>query len=306
MSKIGCVGGLTLDWVRRPSGTTGPSVGGNALYSAVGAWLAGGTPALCAVIGADFPNDALPRLADLGFDVECVRSVDGPSFRVLLDDIGPRRHVSYLPLSGRNETLDPLVHQIRPDWDAAHLSAIPTASQTRLAERLCTFGVPFTLDTIVIPGEVEPDRDSLVSLANASRAFLPSAEDVDELWPGPSTASQLEFLSSRISAQLVITCGPHGSIGCWDGQVVRAPAIAVQAVDTTGAGDAYGGAFAAASARGAGMAQAMASAAAAASIVIEGFGVDHALCDGARATSNRRAEMLLGEMEEEELDGTER
>jgi sugar/nucleoside kinase (ribokinase family) len=42
---------------------------------------------------------------------------------------------------------------------------------------------------------------------------------------------------------VVVTMGPHGSKIAWDGRHCDVPAYVVDAVDTTGAGDMYAGAF---------------------------------------------------------------
>ena len=42
----------------------------------------------------------------------------------------------------------------------------------------------------------------------------------------------------------VVTCGKNGVIACVDGRILRVPAPAVNAVDTTGAGDVFSAALA--------------------------------------------------------------
>ncbi len=60
-----------------------------------------------------------------------------------------------------------------------------------------------------------------------------------------SPDKMLERLS-RISRRLIITLGSEGSIGQDGDRVIRVPALSVKVVDSTGAGDIYHGAFAAA------------------------------------------------------------
>ena len=299
MTTVGCVGGLTLDWVRTADRTTGPTVGGNALYSAVGAWLVGAQPAICAVIGADFPISILERLRQAGFDLDPLRRVDGPSFRVLLDDSGPRRAMSYLEPCGHNDTLDPEPHQVRTGWAIAHLAAIPTSSQQLLATALSAAAVPYTLDTIVIPGEIEPAAADLILLVAGSRGFLPSEQELDLLWPATDHVERLVRLFEQTSRPIVETCGARGTFGVDGPRVVHVPAYGVRVVDTTGAGDAYSGAFAAASIQGAALGEAMALAAAAASMVIEAFGAEHVLKPNAQQIVRRRADRLHRKTTEE-------
>jgi ribokinase len=298
---VGCVGGLTMDWVRDRSGVGGPTPGGNALYSAAGAWLAGAHPALCAVAGGDFPRPILDRLARNGFDLGPLRHIDGPSFRVLLDDSGPRRAVSYLEPCGHNDTLDPTAGQIRADWDIAHLAAIPTSSQQVLAAALGAAAVPYTLDTIVIPGEIEPTSGDLIDLAAKSQCFLPSRDELDLLWPAQSPAGRLVELFRRTRRPIVETRGSGGSLGFDGTRLIHVPSFGTAIRDTTGAGDAYSGAFAAATAQGGGLGDAMAWAAAAASVVIEAPGAEHVLKSAHRATVQRRADYLRTITTEEQM-----
>jgi sugar/nucleoside kinase (ribokinase family) len=303
---VGCVGGLTLDWVRNSVSVTGPTAGGNALYSGVGAWLAGARPALCAVAGQDFPRPILDGLARNGFDLDPLRHIDGRSFRVLLDDSGTRRAVSYLEPCGHNDTLDPVAQQISADWDIAHLAAIPTSSQQRLAAALGAAAVPYTLDTIFIPGEIEPAGDDLIDLAAMSQCFLPSADELDVLWPMDSHVERLAELFRHISRPIVETRGSCGSLGFDGTRIIRVPSFRTVVRDTTGAGDAYGGAFAAACAQGCGLGDAMALAAAAASVVIEAPGAEHVLESANRTTVQRRAHHLRTITTEEQMRVIER
>ena len=66
-----------------------------------------------------------------------------------------------------------------------------------------------------------------------ARAWMPDRplEDVAEaLWRAGAAIA-------------VVTMGERGSLVCWEGGLERAPAFAVDVVDTTGAGDAYHGGF---------------------------------------------------------------
>lgn len=307
VTTVGCVGGLTLDWVRTTDGTIGPTVGGNALYSGVGAWLVGAQVAICAVIGADFPLNILERLRQTGFDLDSLRRVEGPSFRVLLDDSGSRRSVSYLEPCGHNDTLDPDPDQVRAGWDIAHIGAIPTSSQQRLAAALAALAIPYTLDTIVIPGEIEPAAEDLIHLASGSWCFLPSVDELNLLWPATDHIERLVRLFAQTARPIVETCGARGSFGFDGSRIVHVPAYSSRLIlDTTGAGDAYSGAFAAASIHGAALHEAMALATAAASLVIEAHGAEHVLDEAHQQETRRRADHLLDLTTEEKTHVLER
>src|SRR5262245_18171580 len=107
MAGLLSVGGFTLDYVRTSTKTAGPTLGGNALYAAVGGWLVGARPTIAARVGDDLSHAYLTELRQAGFDLDYVASVEGPSFKVLLDESTGARVQSYMPGSGTNRTLDP-------------------------------------------------------------------------------------------------------------------------------------------------------------------------------------------------------
>jgi len=296
-SILSC-GGITLDWVRDEAGTHGPTVGGNALYAGVGAWLTGTCVDLVGVVGADFPDELLAQIETAGLGVNTLRRVATPSFRVLLDSTGPERVISYLPGSGTNAELDPLPEQIPPDHAAvgAHVAAIPTVSQHALVGAFTDRKLTVTLDTVVIPGQIEPDPHQLLQVARMSSAFLPSREEFQRLWPGHDPREAVETMPLWAAPTNVIKLGSDGSCGAdRSGRRQSVPAYETTPVDTTGAGDSYCGAFCARLAGGDDLLTAMCWATAAASLVIEHFSCIELLDEQARRTVRRRAAQLISQ-----------
>jgi len=79
---------------------------------------------------------------------------------------------------------------------------------------------------------------SLVDVLIASKGF---AEPL--VGPDASPESSLVALRQLCPGDVIITLGSKGSIGCDNGEVMFQKAISVKAVDTTGAGDVYHGAY---------------------------------------------------------------
>jgi ribokinase len=293
MAKVLAVGGLSIDWLQTPSARHGPALGGNAAYAAVGAYLAGAEARVVAVVGDDYPPELLAQLTRAGIDTTHVRLSAGPSFRVLLDESGPSRAISYLPGSGRNDRLDPVSAQLPGDltgW-AVHVCAIPTASQRCLLDTIRACTLVTTIDTVIIPDQIEPGADELLDLAREVSAFLPSRAEVERLWPGDVEAALATLHEAGVS-RVVVKMGAAGSIGLDADGLCRMPAVETTVVDPTGAGDAYCGAFCALLADGADLQAAMAWGAAAASVVIEDYGAAHALAADSRRRVAERAARL--------------
>jgi sugar/nucleoside kinase (ribokinase family) len=292
--RVVAIGGITMDYVRTTAGTVGPSVGGNALYAAVGAWLVGARAVICARLGADFPVGLLDEAAGLGLDTSLVRQTEGPSMRVLLDESSGERIQRYLPNSGSNDRLDPTPDLLRTfsEGFAAHVCGLPVRTQRRMVRALRGQAATVTLDTVVIPGRIEPQPAELFELSACCDAFLPSVEEVRLLWPGVPPATWIRDAASRACC-IVVKLGRSGALGICGGERVLMGAASTRVVDATGAGDAYCGAFAATLGSGEGLRTSMAWAAAAASVVIEGYGALHALVPERRLAVRSRAEALL-------------
>ena len=296
MVNVLSVGGLTIDWLQTSSTRHGPALGGNAAYAAVGAHLAGADASVVAVIGDDYPDELLQQLNRAGIDTTHVRLSAGSSFRVLLDESRSSRRISYLPGSGRNDRLDPIPAQLPDDMSdsAVHICGIPPASQRSLLDASRERAVVTTIDTVIIPDQIEPGAGELIDLARRASAFLPSRDEVERLWPGDLEAIVVELHKAGV-ARVVVKLGADGSVGADDDGVCWVPAAATTVVDPTGAGDAYCGAFCAVIADGADLRTAMAWGAAAASVVIEDYGAAHALVGDSQARAAERATRLRGE-----------
>ncbi len=91
-------------------------------------------------------------------------------------------------------------------------------------------------------GEPEVSR-KLIELATDAILPLGAAQRLSGE-TGPAAA--LKQLSSWTRAQLIVTDGVNGSWAWTNGEVIHQPSFKVNAVDTTGCGDAYHGAYASA------------------------------------------------------------
>ena len=115
-----------------------------------------------------------------------------------------------------------------------------TAAATEAARHARSVGIPTVLDVEkVLPGIAELLR--LTDAIIAAEAFPAELTGYDA--PGRA----LEAMAEEFGAPLVaVTLGSEGSLARCHGREIRTPALRVNCVDSTGAGDAFHGGFAAA------------------------------------------------------------
>ncbi len=250
MAEYYTIGGFTIDDTVLPSGQTLiGAAGGNALYSAIGAKLWSKSVGIIALIGDDYPQPHIDRLAAAGFDLIGVRRVAHPNFRVwILHEAKARRQIIYHLNSGRNEYLDPHIEDLPPGCAAArgvHICPILAASQASLMEHFLDHGVPLFLDLIVIPQQIERHSANDDAAWKRLHGFLPSIEEVKALWGDRPLASLLATLRLVGPPCFTVKLGDVGSLvrNPSDATIYYVPAYATRAIDTTGAGDAYCGGF---------------------------------------------------------------
>lgn len=115
-----------------------------------------------------------------------------------------------------------------------------TPAAIRVAREARAAGIPTLVDVETVrPGVTEllQHIDAIV----ASEGFPPALTGHDQL------GKSLEMMGRDFGASIVcVTLGSKGSLAWCNGREIRTPAFPVDCVDSTGAGDAFRGAFAAA------------------------------------------------------------
>jgi sugar/nucleoside kinase (ribokinase family) len=134
------------------------------------------------------------------------------------------------------------------------------------------------------------ERPDEVSRAIAREALLPivSAGFADET-SGEDCAEALRRCAGPHACMAVLTRGERGALALVGGRVLELPALPIQALDTTGAGDVFRGALAFAALRGLGARECVAFACAAAGLACQGRGAQGALPELAEVEAQLRA-----------------
>lgn len=241
---------------------TGP--GGKGLNQAIAAARAGAAVAFLGAVGGD---DFGARLADaLGtenIDTSRLRRTDAATgtAHITVTDDGEN---SIVVVSGANSS---------GAFDDADRAAVAAASHLvvqferplALLREALVFARERGVVTVVTPAPVQPGVDDIIALADV---LIPNEHEAAQL-SGESDAEAAATALSRAAGTVVVTRGSRGALVARGGQVVlRVDAIAVDAVDTTGAGDTFVGALVAWLANGAPLEQAMDAATAAAAIAV--------------------------------------
>ncbi len=245
-----CIGNLTIDEAVSSTGGRVESVGGDALFAALAAKLTGGNPTILAPLGTDATPALLAAIEAAGTDPTTLPRRDLPTVRNVIryDDTGGR---VWDLINGEAHFEELSVH---PDditdtalaADGVLLSAMALHAQLDVAAWLrarTAATIYFDPQEDYIAGN-EPD---LLEAVRVCDVFLPSKIEALELanTSDPSKA-----------AQAFLKLGPHtvviklAEVGCLIATQAHPepelmPTDVVDPVDSTGAGDAFCGAFAA-------------------------------------------------------------
>jgi sulfofructose kinase len=239
--------------------------GGPAATAIAAAAALGAETAFIGAIGDDDLGHAIARgLAELGVDLRGLARVPGarsPFSFVAVDRSDASRTVFHAP--GTAPPLDP----DSVDWslldgaDVLLLDGRQPAAQREAARRARAAGITVLLDA----ERLDDDARALLALADVcvASAGIAAAEP----------AALLDMLFALGPTTVVVTRGEKGSLGrAGGGPLVDQPAFPVDAVDTTGCGDVYHGAFAVGLARRLDLAGCMRLAAGAAALKCRALG----------------------------------
>lgn len=287
-----CVGNLTIDEAVSPAGARTVSAGGDALYAALAARLTGAEVQVLAPLGVDAPAALTEALALVGADPSRLPHRDEPTVRNVVSYAadGSRRwtlvtgeeHFERMSVQPADVTDEVLAA------DGILLLAMGLEAQLRLAAWLrprTTAVIFFDPQEDYIAGH----EDALLEAVGASDVFLPSEVEAVALAGTTDLPAAAATFLALGPAVVVIKRAEQGSLVATAAGVQLVPAQRVEALDSTGAGDAFCGAFAAAQLGGAAPAAAAEAGSAVARVAVSGFGLE-----GLVAAVRDRSELGVG------------
>jgi sugar/nucleoside kinase (ribokinase family) len=247
-ASLVCIGNLTIDETVHGNVRSVPAMGGDAAYAALAARLFLADVTMLAPIGNDLSPALIESLHNAGVRAENLPTRDLPTVRniVTYHADGSR---TWEMLSTEKE-FDAL--SVYPDdvpasalaSDGIVLSAMSLDSQLALTPWLREHtGAALYLD--LQEDYLDGNRDALFGIIAASHVFMPSEIEATSLARTDDLVAAGRVFQALGPRTVVIKRAELGSLVLDGDTVTEIPADRVKALDSTGAGDAYCGAFAA-------------------------------------------------------------
>lgn len=275
-----CLGNITIDDAVLPDGTVRPDcLGGDAIYSGLAARLFEPDTRILAPVGEDLSDEARSALDTVGITVSALPHRRAPTVRnvITYQADGGRTWDLRVPestfeeLSVQPEDLDE--HALASK--AVLSCAMGLGAQSRTVAHLASHSdavLYLDLQEDYIAG----NEETVFAMVAASQVFLPSEEEVRRMLGTEDWADACRTFAGYGPEVVVIKRAAKGSLvyETATGTLTEVPAFRTDAVDSTGAGDAFCGGFAAVHGTTGDAVAAARAGAVAASFAIAGFGND--------------------------------
>jgi ribokinase len=228
------------------------SVGGNALFSAIGANIWGGRPRIYARIGRSFPKEFAEQIKQYGIDSNLVRVTDNDIRDwALYEPGGARQFINHLS-SGNHYQMSITSEELPPDClmaDGIHVASMPTDVQFGLIKHI----YELNKDKKIISWDPhvdylsEPSHNKMAyMMLEMVDLFLPSREEVIAMCGIKDVYTAIkDFVSHGGPRVIAIKMSTDGSLvySKEDEQFYHIPIFKSNTIDPTGAGDSYCGGF---------------------------------------------------------------
>jgi ribokinase len=274
-----CIGNLTVDESVQPSGGRTIAPGGDAIFAALAARMYLDDVTVLAIRGDDVPDELADAIALAGTTVLSLPARELPTVRNVIHYADDGSRVWDL-VTGEQHFDEMSVYP--PDVPAAALkadgiliSAMSLESQVALGPWLRAHSnatIYLDLQEDYIAGHV----DEVLAMVAACDVFMPSEIEAVGLAGTSDLDAAAQFFRQQGPQTIVIKRAENGCLVLAPGaERTRTVSVeVVDAVDSTGAGDAFCGAFAATHLRTGDPFEAARAGSAAAAVAISGHGID--------------------------------
>jgi len=251
--------------------------GGKGGNQALAARRAGAAVMLAGAVGTDvFATMALAELFAAGVGLECVRRVEVPTGIALIHvDAQGENCITVIPGANARALATAIrdVH-LGPGTTLLMQLEVPLGAVGEAATRASRSGARVVLNAA-------PAQELPAALLSSVDVLIVNEHEAAALARGLRMPTAPESFADTVRRQhgcsTIVTLGARGALAATDRQRLHATAPAVEVVDTTGAGDAFTGALAAALDRGAAWPRALAEGVAAGSLACQSNGAQSAL-----------------------------
>ena len=217
--------------------------GGKGANQAVAAARLGASVAFVGAVGADeFGEAARTNLAGEGVDVSRLTAIEGSQTGVafiVVDDAGQNQ---IAVASGANHEFDSTIWD---DMPAAESNEVLVSTFEVGLDALIAGAERFVAAGALVVINPAPAMELPASLLASRPILVPNEGEAHTLTGESDPVTAARVLAARSGAPVVVTLGAMGAVFVETADFVRVPAPLVDAVDTTGAGDAFVGALAA-------------------------------------------------------------
>lgn len=253
MGRVIVVGSINVDLVvtaphlPRPGETVTDGMfarhlGGKGANQAVAAARAGASVTMVGAVGADADgNESLAALAAEGVDISTVRRADSPT-GVAIIAVAPDGENQIVVASGANGLLS------ADDASLANMPASPGVLLTCFEIPMPTVMAAVQaagrigLQVIVNPAPAQPLPPELLE---AGAILTPNADELLALTSATDLEAGISSLLAAGARAVIVTLGAEGALVAQGARRRTIAARAVEALDTTGAGDTFSGVLAA-------------------------------------------------------------
>ena len=220
--------------------------GGKGGNQALAAARAGASVTLVGAVGRDeFAETALAELHTGNVDLSQVRTVDGPTGLAIITvtDVGENAIVVAVGANAHVDADDVLADWLQPSTVLVLQQEVPGTANAQLAARASKSGARIVLNAAPAR-EVDADLLDLLDVIVVNETEMRALATDHRLPDEPAAFAAV--ISQRHGLVAVVTLGAAGVLAADNGAIHTLPAPPVTVVDSTGAGDAFVGALAAA------------------------------------------------------------
>jgi ribokinase len=223
--------------------------GGKGANQAVAAAKLGASVVMVTKVGDDmFADNTIKNLASFGVDTTHVQRVKGRSSGVAPIMVEPSGENSILIVKGANADLSPAdVERAGDDLKGCDLILLQLEVPLETVYAAIAFGKRHGVKTLLNPAPATPELD-LRKIQDVN-FFVPNETELAILTRMPvDSEAEIEAAARTLLASgmgtVIVTMGSRGALLATPSRMQRIKSISVAPVDTTGAGDAFVGAFA--------------------------------------------------------------